>query len=245
MSDSILIVIPVYNEGENILETLERIEASVKTPHKSLLIYDFDEDDTVPVVTRFVSENKVDNIRLVKNLYGKGVLNAIVTGFKSAEDDEIVLVTMADLSDDLTIVDSMFEKINQGYDIVSGSRYMKGGRHIGGPKFKKMLSRTAGLTLHFLTGIPTHDISNSFKMYRNSMVKDIKIESRGGFEVGMEIVVKGFLKGYSIAEIPSIWRDRVAGESHFNMRKWLAEYFRWYIYTLNGSLKKKFFKHIS
>ncbi len=245
MFDSLLIIIPVYNEGENIVRTLGQIEASISTPHKSLLIYDFDEDNTVPVVKRFVDENKVDNIRLIKNLYGKGVLNAIMTGFRSAGDDEIVLVTMADLSDDLAIVDRMFEKINQGYDIVCGSRYMKGGQHLGGPKFKNMLSRMAGLTLHFLTGIPTHDISNSFKMYRNSIVNDIKIESRGGFEVGMEIVVKSFLKGHKITEIPSVWRDRVAGKSHFKMVKWLPEYLRWYIYASKGSLKKKIFKHIS
>ena len=245
MFDSLLIIVPVYNEEENILRTLGQIETNINTPHKNLLIYSYDEDKTVPVVKRFISENKVDNIRLVKNLYGKGVLDAIITGFRSAENGEVVLVTMADLSDDLTIVDSMFEKINQGYDIVCGSRYMKGGQHLGGPKFKKMLSKMAGLTLHFLTGIPTHDISNSFKMYRNSIVSDIKIESRGGFEVSMEIVVKSFLKGYSITEIPSIWRDRVAGKSNFKMRKWLPEYFRWYIYALKGSLNNKFFKHIS
>ncbi|MFC1901896.1 glycosyltransferase [Chloroflexota bacterium] len=245
MFEAILIVLPVYNEGENILETLRRITASVSTPHKILLVYDFDEDNTVPVVTRFISENKADNIRLVKNLYGKGVLNAIITGFRSAGDDEIVLVSMADLSDDLTIVDGMFARINQGYDIVCGSRYMKGGRHVGGPKFKKTLSRMAGLTLHFFTGIPTHDISNSFKMYRTGILKDIEIESRGGFEVGMEILVKSFLKGYRITEIPSVWRDRVAGESHFKLRKWLPEYCRWYLYALTGSLKKKFFKSVA
>jgi dolichol-phosphate mannosyltransferase len=237
--DSLLIVVPVYNEGENILNTLKQIEVNVKTPHQSLLIYDFDEDDTVPVVRRYVEENKAAGVRLVKNLYGKGVLNAIVTGFRSARDDDIVLVTMADLSDDLAVVDRMFEEIRQGYDIVCGSRYMKGGRHLGGPKFKKMLSRQAGLTLHLLTGIPTHDISNSFKMYRNSVVKDIRIESRGGFEVGMEIVVKSYLTGHRITEVPSVWRDRVAGKSNFKLGKWLPGYLKWYLYALKGGLKRQ------
>ena len=238
MSDSLLIVLPVYNEGENILNTLGQIEANIKTPHRSLIIYDFEEDSTIPVIKLFLEENKVDNVRLVKNLFGKGALNAIVTGFKSAGDDDIILVSMADLSDDLTIVDGMFEKIQQGYDIVCGSRYMKGGQHIGGPKLKKMLSRMAGVTLHLFTGMPTHDISNSFKMYRNSIVNDIKIESRGGFEIGMEIVVKSYLKGRKITEIPSVWRDRVAGESHFKLAKWAPGYLHWYFYALLGNLKK-------
>jgi dolichol-phosphate mannosyltransferase len=238
--DSLVIIIPVYNEGDNILRTLREIEACVKTPHQNLLIYDFDTDNTVPVVKRFLLGNRVSNVRLVKNLYGKGVLNAILTGFKSAREDDVVLVTMADLSDDLAIVDPMFMKINDGCDIVCGSRYAKGGQHLGGPKFKKTLSRIAGLTLRFLTRIPTHDVSNSFKMYRNSVVNSINIESRGGFEVGMEILIKSYLKGHKIAEIPSVWRDRVAGKSNFKLSKWLPEYLRWYIYALKGSLRKKY-----
>jgi len=84
------------------------------------------------------------NVMLVKNKYGSGALNAIKTGFESI-DDGIVLVVMADLSDDLGKVDEMFKKINEGYDIVCGSRYMKGGKQIGGLWFKKLLSRTAGI----------------------------------------------------------------------------------------------------
>lgn len=242
MFDSLIIMIPVYNEGESILQTLTQIETSVKTPHNILIIYDFDMDNTIPVVKQFIEENKVDNIKIVKNLYGEGVLNAIVTGFNSAREDDIVLVTMADLSDDLTIVDSMFLKINCGYDIVCGSRYIKGGQHLGGPILKKTFSRVAGLTLHFLIGIPTHDITNSFKMYRNAVVHDVNIESRGGFEIGMEILIKSYLKDYKITEIPSIWHDRIAGKSNFKLMKWLPEYLRWYIYALKGSIKKKFFK---
>jgi len=235
--DSLQIIVPIYNEGENILRTLEQIEVKINTPHYILFIYDFDEDNTLPVVKQYVTERKANNILLVKNRYGRGALNAIKTGFDATEDDEVVLVVMADLSDDLSIVDTMFEQISQGYDIVCGSRYMKGGHQLGGPKLKKFLSRMAGLSLHLITRISTHDISNSFKMYRKSALKDIKIESRGGFEVGMEIVVKAFLEGYRITEVPSTWRDRVAGKSRFSLAKWLPEYLRWYIYALRGRLK--------
>jgi hypothetical protein len=119
---------------------------------------------------------------------------------------------------------------------------MKGGRHIGGPRLKKLFSRMAGVTLHLLTGIPTRDISNSFKMYRSSIIKSINIESRGGFEIGMEIVVKSYLKGYKITEVPSVWRDRVAGKSRFKLVKWAPEYLRWYFYALRGVIKKPFSK---
>ena len=234
--DSLQIAIPVYNEAGNIAHTLEQLEAMVTVPHRILIIYDFAEDDTVPVVKEFIREQKAENIFLVKNKYGRGVLNAIRTGFDSIEDGAI-LVVMADSSDDISIVDAMFEKINQGYDVVCGSRYMRGGNQIGGPQFKKFLSRTAGISLHLITGIPTHDATNSFKMYRKSLLDTIKIESHGGFEIGMEIAIKAFLKGYKIAEIPSTWRDRAAGESRFKFRRWLPSYIRWYLYTVVERLR--------
>lgn len=234
--DSLQIIIPVYNEGENIVKTLGQIEAQVITPHCIFIVYDFDGDNTIPAVKEFVTERNVTNILLVKNLYGRGVLNAIRTGFDSIKDG-VALVVMADSSDDLSIVDSMFEKINEGYHIVCGSRYMEGGRQVGGPRFKKFLSRIAGISLHLITRIPTHDITNSFKMYRESVLNNIEIESSGGFEIGMEITVKAFLKGYKITEVPSTWQDRVAGKSRFRLLKWLPAYIRWYVYAIRGQFK--------
>jgi len=234
--DSLQVIIPVYNEGEDIVKTLGQIEAKVITPHRIFIVYDFDEDNTIPAVNEFMREQNAKNIFMVKNQYGKGALNAIRTGFDSTKDG-VVEVVMADSSDDLSVVHSMFEEINQGYDIVCGSRYMKGGRQIGGPRFKRFLSRVAGISLHLITRIPTHDITNSFKMYRKSVLDNIEIESSGGFEIGMEIAIKAFLKGYKITEIPSTWQGRVAGKSRFRLLKWLPQYIRWYLYAIRERLK--------
>ena len=228
------IVIPVYNEAENIKNTIFEINQRVSTPHKIFIIYDFDEDNTLPVARNLMK--KQNNIELVKNKYGKGVLNAIKTGFENIKEG-VILVVMADLSDDLSKVDEMFEKISEGYDIVCGSRYMKGGKQIGGPRFKKLLSRLAGVSLHYLTGIPTHDITNSFKMYTKKVLDDIKIESNGGFELGMEIVIKAFFKGYKITEVPCVWGDRSAGKSRFKLWEWLPKYIYWYLFAISGSLR--------
>ena len=236
--DLLDLIIPVWNEGENITATLREIEDKVFTPHRILIVYDFDEDNTIPVIRKYTKEKGKDNLDLVKNHYGKGVLKALKTGFEVAKA-EVLLVVMADTSDDLSIVDEMFKRINQGYDIVCGSRYMEGGKQIGGPKLKKFLSRLAGVSLHLFSGIPTHDITNSFKMYRKSVFKDMQIESSGGFEIGMEIVVKAYLKGYKITELPSVWQDRTAGESRFKIAQWLPKYIRWYLLALQGRFKKK------
>jgi hypothetical protein len=101
---------------------------------------------------------------------------------------------------------------------------MKGGKQIGGPFFKKLLSRTAGFTLKYFTGLPVHDVTNSFKLYRKSMVDNIDIESEKGFEIGMEIVIKAHFSGYKITELPCTWTDRQAGQSKFRILNWLPKY---------------------
>ena len=230
----ISIVVPVYNESENVVLLIDEIDLKIKTPKKVIFIYDMDDDNTLPVIKRIYNKYNF-NIETVKNKYGRGVAKAIKTGLE-VSDTDAVLVMMADLSDDLSIVDRMYEMIKNGYDIVCGSRYMKGGKQIGGPLIKKTISQLAGLSLYYLTGIPTHDITNSFKMYNKSFLNQIRIESDGGFEIGMEICVKAFVMGRKIGEIPSIWRDRTKGKSKFKILKWLPKYLKWYFYAFKKFL---------
>lgn len=221
------VVIPVYHEHKTIKKVLKSIEKQVKTPHEILVIYDYKEDPTYEVIRRLKGHRAV---RLVKNNQGsgRGVMNAIKTGFNEAKGRAIVLV-MADLSDDITQIDKMYKLIEEGYDVICASRYMAGGKKIGGPLFKTFLSKTAGLSLHYIFGVPTHDATNAFKMYRRNIFDDIKIESTGGFEYSLEIVIKAFKKGYKITEIPTVWKDRDEGKSNFKLLKWLPKYIQWYL----------------
>lgn len=226
-------VMPVYNEGPNIARALEEIETHVKLPKRVLVVYDFDEDNTLPVLRDLGP--RYPWVVPVRNRIGRGVLNAVRAGIDATESD-VVIVTMADLSDDLTVVPAMVQKIRkEGYDVVCASRYMKGGRQIGGPKFKKFLSRTAGVTLHWFAGLPTHDATNAFRAYRREVLLESPIESAGGFEYSLEITAKAFARGRKITEVPSTWRDRSAGQSRFQLRKWLPHYLKWYFYTLTHS----------
>jgi len=218
------IIIPVYNEAANIGRTLEAIQKLVTTPHIVYIVYDFDEDNTLPVAKEY--QDRGFNIRFLKNPV-RGVVNAIKTGLREADGDYL-LVTMADMSDDYSVVDRMYRLMLDGFDLVCGSRYMKGGRQIGGPLIKRNMSRIAGVSLHYLSGVPTHDITNSFKLYRKAMIDSINIESGGGFEIGMEITVKAYFSGYKVTEIPCTWTDREAGESRFRIAKWAPKYLKWY-----------------
>jgi glycosyltransferase involved in cell wall biosynthesis len=238
--NELTIVIPVYNEAGNIKIAIDKIEKEVKLPHEISIVYDRDEDTTVPVV-REIANNYRNPVSLVKNKYGRGVLNAIKTGLEEAKT-EFVIVTMADLSDPPEVMNDMLLKAQkENVDLVCGSRYMKGGKQYGGPLLKGMFSRMAGMSLHWLTGIPTHDISNSFKMYRKSMLDTITIESVGGFEIGMEITVKAFVAGYKIGEVPTEWRDREEGKSNFKLWKWLPHYLHWYWLCVKSVWFKKNF----
>ena len=223
------VVIPVYNEGANFRSLWGELSSGIKTPFTALVVYDFDQDNTVPVAQNIIASGET-RLKLVKNAYGRGVTNAIKTGLEAVESGP-VLVTMADLSDELTTVDRMYDLYQQGYDLVCGSRYMKGGRLIGGPFLKQLMSRVSGVTLYYFRGLPTHDATNAFKLYDAAMVHDLKVESVAGFELGLELTVKAFLHGYRIAEIPSIWRDRTAGTSRFRIMHWLPHYLKWYFFA--------------
>jgi hypothetical protein len=115
---------------------------------------------------------------------------------------------------------------------------MPGGRQVGGPRLKGLLSRTAGLTLHWFAGVPIHDSTNNFKLYRRSFLEAVHIDSQAGFELALELTVKASLTGRSLAEVPTTWRDRTAGRSNFRLRKWLPQYLRWYALAFRGRLRR-------
>jgi hypothetical protein len=233
---SLTIVIPVYNEGANFRALWIELTSGIKTPFTALVVYDFDQDNTLPVAQEIIASGET-RLGLRKNAYGRGVTGAIKTGLEAVESGP-VLVTMADLSDEMIAVDQMYQLYLQGFDLVCGSRYMRGGQLIGGPFLKQLMSRVSGLTLHYFRGVPTHDATNAFKLYDAGMVHDVKVESVAGFELGLELTVKAFLNGYRITEIPSTWRDRTAGTSRFRIMKWLPHYLKWYFYAFQPKRQK-------
>ena len=231
------IVIPVRNEAENIPSLFEQLAGQIHTPREVLIVYDAEDDPTIKAVRAAMPAAPFD-VRLIRNGLGPGPANALRAGFAAAQGDAIVVV-MADLSDDLPVVDRMSDEIHRGADLVAGSRYMRGGHQHGGPLLKRVLSRVAGVSLHYLAGFPTRDATNAFKMYRTDSLRALVIEGNGGFEISMEIAVKAWLAGQRITELPATWTDRVAGNSKFRLWKWLPRYFRWYMLAIQGRFTRK------
>ncbi|HET7702248.1 MAG TPA: glycosyltransferase, partial [Candidatus Limnocylindrales bacterium] len=176
--------------------------------------------------------------RGLRNDLGRGVLNAMKAGI-AGTSAPYVLISMADGSDEPHVVDPMVALARDGADVVSASRYMKGGHQVGGPLVKRILSRVAGLSLHHVAGVPTHDPTNNFKLYRRSFLEATPIESTAGFELALELTVKATLAGRRVAEVPTTWRDRTAGQSNFKLRKWLPHYLHWYVAAIRGRLRPR------
>lgn len=211
------------------------IERAHTRPLEVLVVHDFDEDTTVPVVERLQSE--LPELRLHRNTLGRGVLNALKSGLAAARAP-YVLVTMGDGSDDPGEIDAMYALANSGADVVAGSRYMRGGHQLGGPLLKRSMSRVAGLSLHWLGGLPIHDATSNYRMYSKRLLQRVTIESRGGFELGIELTVKAYALGMQVAEVPTTWRDRTAGQSRFRLWKWLPRYLRWYWVGIGARFKR-------
>jgi glycosyltransferase involved in cell wall biosynthesis len=229
------VVIPVYNEGEAVAPVLRSLSDALRTPHELVVVYDFDGDTTVPVVERLAAD--IPELRALRNDLGRGVLNAMKAGI-AGTTGELVLISMADGSDEPGLVEPMVAMARGGAAVVAASRYMRGGRQIGGPLVKRTLSRAAGLSLHWLAGVPTHDPTNNFKLYRRDFLDSITIESEAGFELALELTVKATIAGRRVAELPTVWRDRTVGQSNFKLRKWLPHYLRWYVAALRARISR-------
>jgi glycosyltransferase involved in cell wall biosynthesis len=227
------VVVPAYNEGQLIIAVLDRLFDAVHLPCEVLVVVDDERDTTVPVVAEYAL--KEPRLRCVVNIYGRGPANAIRYGIDVAAAP-VAVVTMADGCDDPRQIDDLARLVDRGVAIAAASRYMAGGQQVGGPLLKGMLSRLAGRSLRVLARTGTQDATNSFKAYSTEFVRAVGIDSRAGFEIGIELTAKAKRMGLPVAEIPTIWLDRQVGVSSFKIARWLPEYLRWYRFAFGPRL---------
>lgn len=220
------IVIPVYDEGENIRHVLDALRA-VRTPLRVLICYDSESDNTLTSLRSYRSPFPVEPVRN----RGKGVLGAVVTGLRTS-DAPAVLVLPADDDYNADRIDAMIGVLRQGNEIVAASRFAAGGRMDGCPMVKAVLVRTAAFILYHIARLPTRDATNGFRLFSRRAIDEIEIESTVGFAYGMELLVKCHRLGWPIAEVPALWRERLRGRSRFRAIRWSPAYLRWFLYAL-------------
>jgi dolichol-phosphate mannosyltransferase len=233
MKPRVSIVVPAYHEGAAIDEFLGRVLEAVELPCELLVVVDAPDDTTVPYVEKYAREDP--RVRVLLNSLGPGPAQAIRYGIGHSLAD-VVVVTMADGSDDPRQIDQLVRLVERGVVVAAASRYSHGGQQVGGPFLKGSLSRLAGTTLALLARVGTRDATNSFKAYDMDFIRTVGIDSDAGFEIGIELVAKARRARLPVAELPTIWLERDQGMSNFKLASWLPRYLRWWLFAFGPGI---------
>ncbi|MHA1843611.1 MAG: glycosyltransferase family 2 protein [Promethearchaeota archaeon] len=229
----ISIIIPAHNEEDSIGNILDEIvkEVPQEIIEEIIVVNDHSIDKTGEIIEKKKREYSLFNIKQIYNDKEPGFANALKKGYQVAKGN-LVLHLMGDGCDNIGDITLMFEKFkNEHVDMVCGSRYVKGGERQGGSFLKGFFSRFVGVSLHYIIGIPTRDVSNAFKMYREEILNKIFLKSKG-FEVSMELGLRAYLGGFKICEIPTVWKERSQGSSDFKVLVQAPAYIKLYLWAV-------------
>jgi dolichol-phosphate mannosyltransferase len=243
MNEQLTIVIPVRNEEQTITQTIESLHTLVKTPHVILIVDDsIDETDTTIARVESISK-KIHPIKISykkRGLDQNGFAYAIKRGIFEVDTPYVIFV-MADACDDPKTIDIMFDNMKQQQrtTVICGSRYMKGGKKIGGPIVQGVCSTIVNTLLHFVFGVPTTDASNSYKMYSTNFIRTLHFSNVSSFEISLYLLLQAFVKHVQIIDVPTVWKGRTVGFSKFNIINETPRYMRVIINSLFITDKKK------
>ena len=229
------IIIPVYNEDENIVRLLKALEDEIVCNFRVLICYDSESDKTL----KYLKNNNVINkeILLIKNPK-QGPNSAIIEGINSSIA-EIILIYMADDFDNIKLINNMINLIERGNDLVIPSRFIPGGNMLGAKKIKKLITIIGSYLIYYFARMPFKDCTNAFKMFSASLKNKIKLDSTTGFTFAMELTTKSYLSNLKIIEIPSIWIENKNRKSNFKIFKWLPYYIYWLMYSMIKNLFRR------
>ena len=230
MNKKLSIILPVFNEKESLSIMVRLLKSTLKFEHEILIIYDSVNDNSVSEAKKL--ENEFSNVRAIYNNINPGVKFAVDKGVKEAKN-EIIFVTAVDEVFPIIAINKMIDLISdQNYDFVSGTRYSKGGKRLGGSLLGSILSRMANKIFKLLTNFPLSDCTTGIKMMKKEIWEKIDLVSNPvGWAFSFELTIKVFLNGYKITETPLKSVDRLfGGSSTFKPWPWIKEYLKWFFW---------------
>jgi dolichol-phosphate mannosyltransferase len=231
------VVIPARDEEGCIASTVEHLHIELRlrdVPHEIVVVDDGSTDKTWEILQELRS--RVAPLSPIQNLGRHGFGRAVAAGLGAMTGDAVVIM-MADESDDCRDVVRYWQKLNEGYDCVFGSRFIKGGGVIDYPKIKLFLNRLANFFLKVLFRIKLNDTTNAFKAYRKEVIDGCQPLIAPHFNLTVEIPLKAIVRGYSWTTMPITWRNRRSGTAKLKIKEmgsrylficlyiWLEKYF--------------------
>ena len=231
------VVIPARNEAGCIAATVEHLHLELRlqqVPHEIVVVDDGSTDTTWMVLEEIHA--RIPECKPIQNPGENGFGRAITYGFNHVSGDAVV-VMMADESDDCRDVVRYWQILDQGWDAVFGSRFVRGGGVIDYPRHKLLLNRMANLYLRVLFRVKLNDFTNAFKAYRRTVIEGCRPFLAPHFNLTVELPLKTIVRGYSWTVMPITWRNRRFGESKLKVKEmgsrylfialycWLEKYF--------------------
>lgn len=226
------IVIPARNEENCIASTVEHLHLELRlhrVPHEIVVVDDASTDATFSILQSL--RQIIPELTVLQNSGPHGFGRAIIYALDSMQGDAAV-VMMADESDDCRDVVRYWKLLNEGYECVFGSRFMRGGGVIDYPALKLFANRAANLFVRTLFGFKLNDTTNAFKAYRKTVIDGCRPLISPHFNITVELPLKAIARGYSWVSVPITWRNRRAGESKLRMKEMGSRYLFICLYIL-------------
>ena len=186
------IILPVYNEKDSLSLMIKIICSTLNFQHEIIIVYDDQNDNCIPEVKKLQTSYK--NIKLIHNQVGKGVKYAITVGIQNSEFENILITVVDEIFPVISIEKMLNMIVEQNYDFVSGTRYKKGGKRLGGSIIGGLLSRLANNSFSFITNFPLSDLTTGIKMFKKSFFKQVEINTPAtGWVFAFELSIKAFV----------------------------------------------------
>lgn len=217
MKKQVSIVIPAFNEEGNLcilIEDLEEILTQVDFSYEIIIVEDNSSDLTGDIADNLA--RKHDNLSVIHRRGGTNGLGAALIDGSHHAIGRYVIWVMGDLSDDLKTLPNLIHKLEMGYDMVIGSRYMDGGSRGELSRIKAFLSSGYTTICRILFNIPLHDITNAFRVFRKDILMEINSPLSNDYAISPEFTIIAHLEGYKLGEVPTTYFNRRKGKSKFN-----------------------------
>ena len=236
-------IIPFHNEEKNagpMIEQVVKYAQKMKWNFEIIPVNDRSSDTTKEVLKTYAKKWKsVKPIerKEIGETPGNTMGKALLEGTRKSTG-EIIIWTMGDLADEPATYRAIVDKINKGYDMVFGSRYMPGGSWGNLDKVKALLSSWGTRLAQLLFGVPVHDITNAFRGFRKDLIQHITLAS-SGFSISPEFAIKAHLAGYRLGQVPTVYYNRKEGVSSFKLWRMAITYLGVFMILLQDRLRGK------